>query len=155
MTDAVPEEAGAAIPETERRLGNRALAGYLLLAAGLLFFPAALVGLVLAWVWRRRARDTWLASHFTWQIRTFWLPLLAVLAGVAGWFAIMIVFLSSTRPPAVDAFPWFLFPAVALFGLFSVAVQAWVLYRVVRGWLALSDRRPVRPAKSASSGSGP
>ena len=31
-----------------------------------------LVGVIIAYVKRDEATGTWLASHFSWQIRTFW-----------------------------------------------------------------------------------
>lgn len=37
-------------------------------SAGLL----AIVALIINYVKRRDVEGTWLASHFTWQIRTFW-----------------------------------------------------------------------------------
>jgi uncharacterized membrane protein len=75
---------------------------------------------------RREARGTWLESHFRWQIRTFWFALL--------WIIITL---------AVSA-PFVLFVVgvfMALFGFGVVGV--WVIYRVARGWLVLSEHKPV------------
>ncbi|ANQ86819.1 hypothetical protein dqs_3802 [Azoarcus olearius] len=73
--------------------------------------------------WNRGAvRGTWLDSHFRWQLRTFWFAVLWV--AVALLFAVTVIGL----PLA--------FGAVVVTGL-------WVLYRMARGWWALSQRQPL------------
>lgn len=42
---------------------------------------SALAGLVLAYIWRGEARPDWEKSHFTFQIRTFWISLLGSVLG--------------------------------------------------------------------------
>jgi uncharacterized membrane protein len=67
-------------------------------------------------------RATWLDSHFSWQIRTFWFALL--------WLAIGgILFATVVGIPFALAL-WF-------------GTGIWVLYRIIRGWLALSSQRPL------------
>jgi uncharacterized membrane protein len=77
-----------------------------------------LVAFILDLVKRDDARGTWQASHFSWRIRT------VIWAGVLYVITIPL---------------WLLFvlPGWIAWGLISV----WFLYRVVRGWLALNDRR--------------
>ncbi len=71
--------------------------------------------------WNQTAvRGTWLEGHFRWQIRTFWFAVLWV---------VVAVFMLLT----VIGIPFALL-AIGLVGL-------WILYRVVRGWLALSGQR--------------
>ena len=71
--------------------------------------------------WNQAAvRGTWLESHFRWQIRTFWFAVLWVVVAV-------LMFLT------VIGIPF----ALLVMGL----VGLWILYRVVRGWLALSGQR--------------
>ncbi|MBN8442920.1 MAG: hypothetical protein J0M28_14645 [Thauera sp.] len=71
--------------------------------------------------WNQSAvRGTWLESHFRWQIRTFWFAVL--------WIAVAVLMLLT-----IIGIPFALI-LTALAGL-------WVLYRVVRGWLALMNRR--------------
>ena len=71
--------------------------------------------------WNQTAvRGTWLESHFRWQIRTFWFAVLWVVVAV-------LMFLT------VIGIPF----ALLVMGL----VGLWILYRVVRGWLALSGQR--------------
>ena len=71
--------------------------------------------------WNQAAvRGTWLESHFRWQIRTFWFAVL--------WVVVAVVLLLT-----VIGIPF----ALLVMGL----VGLWLLYRVVRGWLALSGQR--------------
>lgn len=61
--------------------GTWAAAVYLLLLGGIMMVVTAPVGVVLAH-WRRHRAPAWLRSHFTFQIRTFWLGLLLFAAAV-------------------------------------------------------------------------
>jgi uncharacterized membrane protein len=84
----------------------------------------SLIAVILNYARRSEVRGTWLESHFRWQIRTFWFGLLWVL-------------------------PCLLFVFVTFgIGIFIVwlplgVVGLWFIYRIVRGWLALVDRRPM------------
>ena len=82
----------------------------------------SIVAVILNYVKRGEARGTFLESHFRWQIRTFWFTLLWC---VIGWLLFV------TIVGVVLAVPLFL------------GVGIWVIYRVVRGWLALKDGKPV------------
>ncbi|ABI57463.1 DUF4870 family protein [Alkalilimnicola ehrlichii MLHE-1] len=64
--------------------GTWAATVYLLLLGGIMMVATAPVGVVLAH-WRRNRAPAWLRSHYTFQIRTFWLGLLllAVALGLA------------------------------------------------------------------------
>jgi uncharacterized membrane protein len=85
----------------------------------------SLVAVIVNYVNQDDARGTWLESHFRWQIRTFWFALLwCALAGV---FFITLV-------------------GIPIAWIILVAAGIWVIYRVVRGWMTLADRRPVGPA---------
>lgn len=84
-------------------------------------FPM-IIGVVLAYVKRDDVQGTWLRSHFSWQIRTFWWGLLW---SVIGW----ILFITLIGIPL----------AYALWGL----VWLWGLYRTAKGWLRLNDAREV------------
>ncbi|MGQ9684930.1 MAG: DUF4870 family protein [Thiobacillaceae bacterium] len=80
----------------------------------------SIIAVILNYVKRGEARGTWLESHFRWQIRTFWYAAL--------WVAVSLLLMLS-----------FIGIPLAL-GLIAIA-GLWVLYRVVRGWLRLNDRR--------------
>ena len=91
-------------------------------AGGFVFGLPSLLAVFLNYLKRSDVEGTWLASHFRWQIRTFWFTALWLV--VYGLLIITIIGI----PLA-----WIL---IALLGL-------WVGYRVIRGWLALSGVRPV------------
>jgi uncharacterized membrane protein len=95
-----------------------ALIGYALYAASLAFGVTALAAIILDYVKRDDARGTWLESHFAWQIRTFWWSLLIGAVGVILFFVLV---------------GW----AVLAAGL------VWFVYRIVKGWLRLSENRTV------------
>jgi len=80
----------------------------------------SLIAVVLNYLKRGEARGSFLESHFRWQIRTFWFALLWLLVAVSLAFSLIGIPLA------------FLLAAIA---------GIWVLYRVVRGWLNLNDRR--------------
>ena len=82
----------------------------------------SIIAVILNYVKRSEVRGTWLDSHFSWQIRTFWFALL--------WLAIGgVLFLSVVGIP---------FALVVWF-----ATGIWVLYRIIRGWLALASTKPL------------
>lgn len=85
----------------------------------------SILAVILNYVKRADARGTWLESHFSWQIRTFWFAAL--------W--------------AVLLFPFLLVLGVLTFGLGWLVgwmpLAIWLTYRVVRGWMNLSERRPM------------
>jgi len=86
----------------------------------------SIIAVILNYVKRRDARGTWLESHYTWQIRTFWLALL--------WSAIVLIVGALLAVVLVGFAVW-------IVGLFVLGV--WAIYRIARGWLRLVDRRPV------------
>jgi uncharacterized membrane protein len=86
--DAQEHEGGAmnqAIPENvTARQGNPDTARiiYVLYLVGLVVGVTAIVGLIMAYVYRDDAPD-WLRTHYELQIRTFWMMLLyAVISGI-------------------------------------------------------------------------
>jgi len=98
-----------------------------LAAHGLIVFAplvglAGIVGVIIAYVKRGDAQGTWVASHFTWLIRTFWWSLL--------WDAIaVLLFITLIGIPL----------ALAIL----VATSIWGIYRLVRGFLAFKDSAPI------------
>ena len=91
-----------------------------------IFGVPSIVAVIMNYARRREVAGTWLESHFSWQIRTFWWAL--------GW-SIIVLIVSSPLMLVIIGF------ATAVIGL--LLIGAWVLYRVVRGWLALRDLRPL------------
>ena len=89
-----------------------------------IFGLPSIIAVIMNYLRRKDAAGTWLESHFTWQIRTFWWALL--------WSIVVLV---ASAPLMLLIVGFF----TAAFGLMLVGL--WVLYRVLRGWLALRDVR--------------
>lgn len=110
-----PVGAGEAVAENLRTLTTVV---YGLQAGVFLIGLSAIVAVVINYVKLDEVAGTWLESHFRWQIRTFWFGLLW---GVIG--ALLFVFVVG----------WFILMADAL----------WIIYRIVKGWLNLTDGKPM------------
>jgi uncharacterized membrane protein len=82
----------------------------------------SIIAVIMNYVKRSEAAGTFLDSHFSWQLRTFWFALLWV---VIGWLMIVTII------GAVIGVPLLL------------GVGVWVLYRIARGWINLADRKPM------------
>lgn len=109
------------------------------LTAGLLW----IVPIAMNYGKRRDAEGSWLATHFDWQIKTFWYSIV--------WFVIgLIVVLFSLGGLGIStmmtqgsniAMGSIL---TAGFGLLIIVFTVvWHIYRIARGWIALTDKRPV------------
>jgi uncharacterized membrane protein len=88
-------------------------------------FPS-IIAVIMNYARRSATRGTYLESHFRWQIRTFWFALL---------WAILIVLLSAPFMLIIIGFGF------AIIGLWALGI--WIAYRVIRGWLALRDHKPM------------
>ncbi|MCB1843948.1 MAG: hypothetical protein KDI09_13375 [Halioglobus sp.] len=62
-----------------------AVIAYGLLLGSIMILVTAPIAIVLAYAWRARSAD-WVASHFSYQIRTFWWAIAGLLAGVCVWW---------------------------------------------------------------------
>src|SRR5688500_397316 len=83
----------------------------------------SIIAVIINLVKRNDVEGTYLESHFSWQLRTFFYTLLWVL--VMGLLVMTLV-------------------GIPVAWVLAVGVGLWVLYRIVRGWLALLDRKPIR-----------
>ena len=91
-----------------------------------LFGWPSIIAVIIGYAKRSEARGTWLESHFSWQIRTFWFaPAWAALVGVISLRLTLVGIGSGTRR------------------LGLVGLGLWAVYRVARGWMRLSDHRPM------------
>jgi uncharacterized membrane protein len=81
----------------------------------------SIIAVIINYVKRNDVRGTYLDSHFSWQIRTFWYAML--------WLVIASILFATI---------------VGILFAYIVAICAgvWVLYRIMRGWMALNDGRP-------------
>lgn len=109
---------GSASPEQEAALRRLVAIVYGLQAAGLVLGLTFFAAVIVNYLRRNQAAGTWLESHFTWQIRTFWWSLAWTILGLA--------------------------TAVVLVGfLILLASAVWYVYRIVRGWVELNDGQPI------------
>jgi uncharacterized membrane protein len=86
----------------------------------------SIIAVVINYLKRGEARGTWLESHFSWQIRTFWFALLwTCIVAVLG--ALLVIVLVGF--------------AIWAIGLFVLGI--WAIYRIARGWMRLQNRQAV------------
>jgi uncharacterized membrane protein len=86
----------------------------------------SIIAVIINYVKRSEVKGTWLESHFSWQIRTFWYALL--------WAAIVALVSAVLLVVVIGVATW-------IIGLFALAI--WAIYRIARGWLSLKDGKPV------------
>ncbi|WP_324780996.1 DUF4870 family protein [Thiobacillus sedimenti] len=91
---------------------------YALYALSLFAGITAIVAIVLGYIKRDDARGTWLESHFSWQIRTFWWSVV--------WFVL-------------GALTWIILVGWVVLGVACV----WFIYRIAKGWLNLNENKPM------------
>jgi uncharacterized membrane protein len=96
---------------------------YVLYLASVVVGITVLVGLVMAYLNRGGARGTWAESHYTYQIRTFWIGLLYSLISVV----LMVLGIGF---------------------LLIVAVLIWAIVRCVKGLQLAAARSPVPDPQS-------
>lgn len=120
---------------------------YGLYALGLVMFWPAAAGLVIAYVKRSDAAETFLGSHYTWLIRTFWGWAIGFAVGVGTLLALVVPsaielgqFAKSTHQVRL---PWEMLGGALVGGVLITVVWCWVVYRLIRGTLRLADARPV------------
>lgn len=98
---------------------------YVLQLLGLFTALTGIAGVIVNYMKWDDVRGTWLESHFRWQVRTFWFT---VLWGLVGSILILVGI------------------GVLILGVLTL----WYLYRVIRGWIYLNDRRAVYPIKDGN-----
>ena len=101
---------------------QNALVIYILYLAGFVIGITAIVGIVMAYLNRGKAGG-FVESHYTWQIRTFWIAIL-------GFFISTIL----------------LFVGIGF--LLGIAVAVWIIVRVVKGLMALQKNEPIADPSS-------
>jgi uncharacterized membrane protein len=82
----------------------------------------SIIAVVLNYIYRDDTFGTYLDSHFSWQIRTFWFAALWYIVAIA-------LFITIIGFPV--AFAMMLFTGL------------WVLYRIARGMIRMSEQRPM------------
>ena len=82
----------------------------------------SIIAVIMSYFWRNDADGTYLESHFSWLIRTFWFTVLWL---IVAWFFIVTII------GMVIGIPMLL------------AVGIWVMYRLLKGVFAMNSRRGV------------
>lgn len=128
-------------------LRHLTMVSYLLNASGFLFGITWFIATALLYVKRADAQGTLYASHFTWQIRTFWWALLWALAGAS----VLFVGVGTGRDAAgAEIFAgagllllWVGY-VLQLAGYAMVALYVWAVYRVIKGFIYWSNEKPMK-----------
>ncbi len=100
--------------QKEQSLKTITMVVYALQAASFFIGLSFIAAIIVNYIKQSEVEGTWLESHFLWQIRTFWYSVLWSIIG----FVLVFVFI----------------------GYLVLAADAlWVIYRIVRGWINLSE----------------
>jgi len=84
----------------------------------------SVIAVILSYIKRGDAKDTWLESHFAWVIQTFW---------YAAGDALLAIILTLTIIGIVAAY------------VVAVITGIWVIYRIFKGVLSVLDQKPIDP----------
>ena len=91
---------------------------YILYIVGFFVGVTPIIAIIMNYLKRAEMRGTWLESHVNWQIKTFWVTLIAYLLGAVlttiliGFIVLLLAFI-------------------------------WHIYRLVKGLMALNSNQPV------------
>ena len=108
----------ASLP-TEDNLRKLAMLVYALQATSLLTGSLTLfAGVIINYVRMDDVKGSWIESHFRWQTKTFWYSLVWMVIG-----GVTVIFLVG----------W----------VILLAISIWMIYRIVKGWVYLSENRPM------------
>ena len=86
----------------------------------------SIIAVVINYVKRSDVRGSYLDSHFSWHLRTFWYALL--------WVLVMGLLVMT-------------FVGIPVAFIVAIVVGIWVLYRIGRGWLALVEGKTMPMSK--------
>ena len=111
-----------ALPEPEiqrlQSLERMTLVIYALQAASIFFGVSLIAAVIVNYIKRDDVLGSWLESHFRWQIRTFWYTLLWLGLGCLLFIVVIGYFI-------------------------LMAAGIWLIYRVAKGWVFLSEKKPM------------
>jgi len=82
----------------------------------------SIIAVIINYIKRGDVYGTYLDSHFGWQIRTFWYALL--------WMTFAVILFMTVI-------------GIVLAYIIAVGAGIWILYRIIRGWIALNGGRPM------------
>ena len=115
MTTENPPGSVPAVPESLKQITQVV---YALQAASFLTGLSLIAAIIVNYVKREDVAGTLYESHFRWQMRTFWFMLLWAVLGM-------------------------LLTVVVVGFAILAAAGVWFIYRVVKGWLRLSEGKPM------------
>lgn len=112
------------VDDRTQHLKQMAFVGYGLLALSLLIPIACIATVILAYIQLGSSRGHWVETHYRWQIKTFWIALVAVLVG---FILVPLGIFSTIGSLFVITLP------LVFFG-----VVIWFIYRFMKGFILLS-----------------
>jgi uncharacterized membrane protein len=92
---------------------------YALYALSFLFAITVIFGVIIAHLKKGDAEGSYVQSHFSYQIRTFWWSVVWVIVGIA---TIAVFFIGY---------------------LVLIANAIWFIYRIIKGWMRLSEKSAI------------
>lgn len=105
-------------PNHQDQLRQYTLTMYGLYAVSIIVGFFSIIAIAMNYIKRNDAKDTWLASHFEWQLKTFWITFIGSVIGIL-LFSLLI------------GIP-------ILF-----AVWIWFIYRIMKGLVVFMDNKPI------------
>ena len=112
-------ESNVVLTDKENAAKTLTALNYALYVVSFLVGFAAIAAIIINYIKQDEVAGTFMESHFRWQIRTFWIGLLwGVIGAVTVWIYI----------------GWAILLADAV----------WVIYRIVKGWLALNENTAIQ-----------
>ena len=109
----------------------------------------SIIAIIMNYARRDEVRGSWLESHFEWQRRTFWTAVAIGLGIFALAFLLSILGVVSLASTPLTGGAGALGAGAAFGGAWmSLAFGAllagvWILYRVIRGWMALGSGKTI------------
>ncbi|MEB3768143.1 hypothetical protein [Acinetobacter sp. MD2] len=97
----------------------------------------AVVALVINYLKKDAMRGSIFESHFNWQIRTVWWYLLWNILGIVPFFFLFLTNDNANLFAGIASLAFFFWLAVVFVS------WVWIIYRAIKGLLALNDNRPV------------
>jgi uncharacterized membrane protein len=94
-----------------------------------IFGLPSIIAVVLTYIKRGDAQGTFLESHYSWLLKTFWY---AAMGAVVAGLIVLLLF--------VTVVGWL------LLWLPFLILTIWLIYRIAVGWLALKDLKPLAAA---------
>lgn len=105
-------------PNKQHQLRQYTLIAYGLYAASIFVGLTSIAAVIMNYIKRDEVKGTWLESHFEWQIKTFWITLIAGLIGFVLTFVLIGI------------------PVL-------LAASIWFIYRIVKGLVVFMDNKPI------------